>query len=310
MKEATKRILRDYAYQDCTRPGDIMAEGGFLIEGKPGYTGIDPSKIGRYVVMLVRDPLLAYGGDPAELLARRLERPILAGKSGLFTTYSGHYKGAHISFISGGSGAPEAELALTDLMHYTRADTFIRLAGSAAINEDVHTGDIVITSGTVRGDGVSRVYVEEAFPALCSHEVILAMSQSAQALGMRWHVGVTRCSDAETVGGGRPAVDGYIQPRHLEYIDYYNRAGVLNLDRESSVIAALCTLFRRRAGAVFSIDNNIVNREKFQAGAGRDDAVEVALEGIANLYRMDRQKEQVGAPYWVPGLRAEGETNS
>lgn len=300
MRDSVRRILKDYAYRDCMEPGDIMAPGGFVIDGKPCCTAIDPDKVGRYVVMLVRDPLLAYGGDPAELLAKRLEHPECAGKSGLFTTYSGYYKGAHISLISGGSGAPEAELALVELMHYTKADTFIRLAGSAAISEEVSSGDIVITSGVVRGDGVSRVYVEEEFPALCSHEVILAMSQSAQTLGARWHVGVTRCSDAENVGGGRPSVDGYIQPRHLEIIDYYNRAGVLNLDRECSVIATLCTLFHRRAGAVFSIDNNIVTREKFVPGKHHHSAVDVVLEGIANLHRMDCAKEKAGLPYWVP----------
>lgn len=196
MKDSTKRILENYAYKDCMEPGDIMAVGGFLIDGKPCCTAIDPEKVGRYVVMLVRDPLLVYGGDPAELLAERLDDPVCAGKSGLFTTWSGHYKGAHVTLISGGSGAPEAELALVELMHYTKADTFIRCAGSAAINEDVHVGDIVISSGTVRGDGVSRVYIEEEFPALCSHEVVLAMSQSAQELGEEWHVGGTWVSRA------------------------------------------------------------------------------------------------------------------
>lgn len=55
--------------------------------------------------MTVRDPLLDYGGDPAELLSRRLENRVLAGQSGMFTTYSGYYKGAHISIVSGGSGS-------------------------------------------------------------------------------------------------------------------------------------------------------------------------------------------------------------
>lgn len=302
MKNSVKRILDNYAYKDRMEAGGIMEPGGLKIDGKPAMTGINPDKVGRYVVMLVRDPLLVYGGDPAEILAKRLDNPVLAGKTGLFTTWSGYYKGAHISFISGGSGAPETELSLVELMHYTKADTFIRLAGSAAINEEIKSGDIVISSGIVRGDGVSRVYIEEEFPALCSHEVILAMTKSAQDLGCKWHVGVTRCSDADHVGGGRPAVDGYIQPWHLDLIDYYNRANVLNLDRESSVIATLCTLFRRRAGAVFSIDNNIVTGERFIPGMGHDFSIEVVLEGIATLFKMDQQKEKSGLPCWIPEI--------
>lgn len=277
-----------------------MSIGGLVIDGKPAMTGIDPEKIGRYVVMLVRDPLLVYGGDPAEILAKRLDNPVMAGKTGLFTTWSGWYRGVFMTFISGGSGAPETELALVEMMHYTKADTFIRLAGSAAINENVHRSDIVISSGIVRGDGVSREYINQEFPALCSHEVILAMSMSAAQSGCNWHIGVTRCSDCEHVGGGRPSVEGYIQPWHLNIIDYYNRANVLNLDRESSVIATLCTLFRRRGGAVFSIDNNIVTGEKFVPGQGHDASVSVVLDGLVNLYKMDCAKEEKQLAYWIP----------
>ena len=95
-------------------------------------------------------------------------------------------------------------------------------------------------------------------------------------------------------------MDGYIQPWHTEIIEYYNRANVLNLDRESSVIATLCTLFQKRGGAVFSIDNNIVTGERFIPGQGHDDSIQVVLEGLANLHNMDVQKEKKNLPCWVP----------
>ena len=98
-----EKINSQYDYADRMKPG------GFLINGKPALTQIDPALVGKYVIMVVRDPLLAYGGDPAELLSQRLENRVLAGQSGMFTTYSGYYKGAHISIVSGGSGSPEAE---------------------------------------------------------------------------------------------------------------------------------------------------------------------------------------------------------
>ena len=93
-----EKINSQYDYADRMKPG------GFLINGKPALTQIDPALVGEYVIMVVRDPLLAYGGDPAELLSQRLENRVLAGQSGMFTTYSGYYKGAHISIVSGGSG--------------------------------------------------------------------------------------------------------------------------------------------------------------------------------------------------------------
>ena len=113
-----KKIITNYDYADRLKPG------GFVIDGKPALTQIDPELVGDYVIMVVRDPLLVYGGDPAEVLSQRLENRVLAGRSGMFTTYSGYYKGAHISIVSGGSGSPEAELILVELWHYTKANTF------------------------------------------------------------------------------------------------------------------------------------------------------------------------------------------
>src|SRR5262245_44454327 len=76
---------------------------GFLINGRPALTQIDPEQIGDFVIVVVRDPLCDYDKDPAEQFAGYLENATLAGKSGMFTTYTGHFKGARISVISGGS---------------------------------------------------------------------------------------------------------------------------------------------------------------------------------------------------------------
>ena len=138
MEPKFQKIISKYDY------ADQLAPGGFVIGGKPALTKIDGDLVGDYVIMTVRDPLLDYGGDPAELLSRRLENRVLAGQSGMFTTYSGYYKGAHISIVSGGSGSPEAELILVEFMQNSKANTFLRLGGGMAISEKLHSGDVVI----------------------------------------------------------------------------------------------------------------------------------------------------------------------
>jgi len=80
----------------------------------------------------------------------------------------------------------------------------------------------------------------------------MALAQAGIELEVRFHVGVTRSSDSDFCGVGRPSVGGYMQPHHLEVIDYYRRAGVLNGDRESAAIVTLATLFGRRGGSICS----------------------------------------------------------
>ena len=80
MEPKFQKIISKYDY------ADQLAPGGFVIGSKPALTKIDGDLVGDYVIMTVRDPLLDYGGDPAELLSRRLENRVLAGQSGMYTT--------------------------------------------------------------------------------------------------------------------------------------------------------------------------------------------------------------------------------
>lgn len=154
---------------------------GLQIDGRPALTGIDPSKIGDYVFVFVRDPLCAYDDDPATQLASRLENAELAGKTGMFTTWTGTYKSARISAISGGSGGPEAELCMFELLEYTDASTFLRVGGSGGTNEAVRPGDLVIAKGIVRDEGLSAAYVGAGWPAVCDADVVIALAEAARA---------------------------------------------------------------------------------------------------------------------------------
>ena len=92
-KPAIERIQSEFVHRNNVSPR------GFLINGKPALTQIDPEKVGDYVILLVRDALCAYGKDPAAMVADHLENAELIGQSGMFTSYSGWYKGAHITAI-------------------------------------------------------------------------------------------------------------------------------------------------------------------------------------------------------------------
>lgn len=291
-KESIKLMHERYEYWER------LPQNGLSIGNKPAITQIDPKLIGDYMIMTVRDPLAAYGKDPAEVVADHLKDPVLAGKSGMFTIYTGTYKGAKISVCSGGSGCPEVELAMNDFLEYTNCSAFIRLGSSGGVGDEVHPGDCVISSGILREDGTSRAYIEDGFPAFCHYEVVTALITAAKRLKTSWHFGVTACMDSDFVGNGRPSYKGYLQPRNIEKLGTYNRAGVLNTDRESSIIMTLCNLFGRRGGAVFHVTDNLLIHEKFIEGIGADEALQITLDGLAILHEMDEIKLKDQQKYW------------
>lgn len=275
-------LLESYKYKAH------MKAGGFIKNGRPALTGIVPELIGDYVILMVRDPLLAYDCDPAQWVAQRLENPVLAGQTGMFLTYSGYYKGAHISCISGGSGGPEAELALVELMQFSGANTFLRLGGAGGVSRRVMPGSVVIASGVVRDEGLTKAYVRPEFPAASHYELVMALVCGAQRAGAPYLVGNARSSDSEHVGVGRPSVHNYICPGHTDILDDCDRNGILYTDRESSAVVTLCNLFGYRKGAVCSVGNSLLTGEGADnTQAGQDKALETVLEGLACLHQMD-----------------------
>ena len=295
-KASINRMHHQYEYYKN------VPEKGLLINDRPALTQIDHQKAGDFILITVRDSLCAYDEDPAKKIAGRLENPVLIGNSGMFTSYSGIYKEAKITVVSGGSGSPEMELILYDFMEYTDAHTFLRVGGSGGLGDDVRSGDVVITSGVVREEGMTKAYIPAAYPAASHYEVINAMVQAAEQLETPYHVGVTLSVDSDFVGGGRPGIGGYLQPWNTQIAGIYNRAGVLNGDRESAAIVTLAALFGRRGGSVCSVADNLCTGETFSAGGGHNYAIDIALEGCAILHQMDQMKKKTGKANWYPHL--------
>lgn len=300
-KASIQQIHERYPYEH-----NVPAKGLF-INGRPALTQIDTAKAGDYVLVLVRDALCAYGDDPAKVVADRLENAELISCSGMYTSYSGSYKGAHITAVSGGSGAPEMEMILYDYIEHTDAGTFIRVGGSGGYGDEVEPGDLVISSGAVRAEGMTQAYIEAGYPAASHYEVVLALVQAAERIGHPYHVGVTVSVDSDYVGCGRPGIGGYLQPANIEKAGIYNRAGCLNGDRESSAILTLSALFGRRGGSICSVSDNICTGKRFTEGIGHNYALDIALEACALLHEMDQQKK--GKKYWSPLMACAQEEN-
>ncbi|MBQ5797455.1 MAG: uridine phosphorylase, partial [Firmicutes bacterium] len=108
------------------------------------------------------------------------------------TAAVGTYKGTEIGAWCTGIGGPSTECTLTDLASHG-THTFIRVGTTGAIQEDIKIGDIIINDSNVRLDGTSKLYVMDEYPAAASYEVVLALVQACENLGLRYHVG-TGCT--------------------------------------------------------------------------------------------------------------------
>ncbi len=264
-----------------------------VVEGKVYHLRVGPGDVAPYVLLPGdpdRVPRISKYWDEVREVARHRE----------YVTHTGKYKGAPISATSTGIGCPAAAIAIEELLR-VGAHTFIRVGTTGAIQREVKVGDLVISVGAVRLDGTSKQYVMPEYPAVAHFEVVLALIQAAEELGVRYHVGVTATTDSFYTGQGRPGYGGYMLSWMKNIIPDLQAARVLNFEMEAATIFTLANIYGARAGAVCAVLANRVTDE-FVVDAGVEDCIRVANEAVKILYEWDKVKEELGKKYLYPAL--------
>lgn len=264
-------------------------------EGLQYHIHLKPGDVPRYVLL---------PGDPGRvpLIASMWDQSRLAAEHRGFVTYVGTYRGVPIAATSTGIGGPSTAIVVEELLR-VGADTFIRVGTTGALQEYIKLGDLVISSAAVRLDGTSRVYVDPEYPAVASYDVLLALIEAAESLGVRYHVGITASSDSFYVGQGRPGFRGYLPERWRGVERRLAELNVLNFEMEAATLFVLASIYGARAGAVCAAIANRVTDE-FDPKAGMADLVRVANEAVRILREWDELRELRGKRYLSVGLIA------
>ncbi len=262
-------------------------------EGLQYHIWCKPGDVAPYVLLPGdpdRVPRISKYWDEKREVARHRE----------YVTHTGKYKGAPISATSTGIGCPAAAIAIEELLR-VGAHTFIRVGTTGAIQPEIKVGDLVISTAAVRLDGASKQYVRPEYPAVAHYEVVMALIEAAETLGVRYHVGITASTDSFYTGQARPGYKGYMQSWMKDLIPDLRAARVLNFEMEASIIFTLSNIYGARAGAVCAVLANRITDE-FIMDAGVENAIRVANEAVRILYEWDQVKREKGRAYFYPSL--------
>ncbi|MEM0007198.1 MAG: nucleoside phosphorylase [Candidatus Bathyarchaeia archaeon] len=213
-----------------------------------------------------------------------------------FRSFTGTYKGVLISAISSGIG-PACMAIVVNEASAIGVHTFIRVGSSGAIQRDIECGDLVISSAAVRLDGTSICYIMPEYPATASYEVLLALIEAAESLGINnYHVGVTATTSDFYAGQNRPT-----KTKTANILQVLREAGVLNFEMETATLYTLANLYGLRAGAVCAIYANRCTGD-FKPGEGEENAIKVANEAVKILNEWDEKKKAKGKRWLFPSL--------
>lgn len=225
----------------------------------------DPDRVDR----------IAAGCDGAETVARNREYKLV----------NATYENRDLTVCSTGIGSPSAAIAVEELAA-VGVETFLRVGTTGALQRGIAVGDLIVATGAAKDEGTTRRYESPTIPAVADHEVHSALVDAAGKPG------ASASADA-AVRVGPIATDDAFYAETEEYVEDWEEAGLLSVEMEA---AAILTLARRkglRAGAICTVDGNLVegtkkgetDEEELPAkaheGVGR--AIDVALEAARIL---------------------------
>ena len=233
--------------------------------------GIKPGDLGKYVIV---------PGDPdrTKIIAERMtDAKLIATVRGV-NAHTGKIDSITVSTVSTGMGASGASCILEELISLG-AEVLIRVGTSGAMQEDMEPGSIVIATGAVRDEGLTKWYAPLQYPAVVDYRIVGALVRAAEKLEVPYHVGIVRTTD------------GFHQSQRVdELVELYNKLGVLCVEQEAAAVIMVSNARGVYGAAVLAVVGNLVTGWHVSQGdcmeenaLAVDRAIDVTVEGIRIL---------------------------
>lgn len=177
----------------------------------------------------------------------------------------------------------QTQTGIVSLQKGCGADTFIRVGTSGGMQPEVCGGDLVIAAGAIRNEGTTKEYAPIEYPAVANHDIIQALKESAEELGLRSHLGVVQCKNFY----------GQHSPETMPVAEELNQkwkawiaCGALASEMESAALFVVGSVRRVRVGTVLLVIANQTRREQGLPDTqihDTDGAIRVAVEAIKKM---------------------------
>src|SRR5579871_1150491 len=199
--------------------GEIVDKGTVGLGARQFHIGVAPGEVGTVALLPgdpFRVPLIAEHLTDVREVAHRREH----------MTVTGRYNDRLVTATSTGMGCPSTAIAVEELAR-CGVTSFIRVGSSAALQQGVAPGDLLVSHGALRNDGTSDAYVPRGYPAVPDLEMTVELDRVARALPG---------TGAFAVHSGISATDDAFYAETPEWIAQLSRLGVLNVEMEASAL--------------------------------------------------------------------------
>ncbi|MDD5069275.1 MAG: hypothetical protein PHV17_00955 [Candidatus Omnitrophica bacterium] len=183
----------------------------------------------------------------AKLCLERIENPVKNFSFLGYNFWTGTYKGKKVTVGNGGYYAPDTAF-ITEMLCAGGVDRLIRLGSCGALRKDISVGDYILATDIIRGDGVSRYYVDDDYVS----EVDRFLSSRIEKVfskGSRVHCGGVWTTDA-------------LFKETKEIVNSYINKGAISVDMVTSAFVTVSNVYKKKASAILAVSDNLITGEK------------------------------------------------
>ena len=136
-------------------------------------------------------------------------------------------------------------------------------------------------------------YAPIEYPAVANYEILVALTEAAEAAKKKWHVGVVQCKDA--FYGQHSPEKMPVSYELLQKWEAWKRLHVKASEMESAALFVVADALGCRCGSVFHV---IWNQEREQAGLDQkmsedtSAAVKIGVDALKIMIKKDRIKKE------------------
>ena len=213
-------------------------------------------------------------GDPGRVdrIAGHCDDHEVVAENREYKVVNATYEGREVTLCSTGIGCPSAAIAVEELAA-VGVETFLRVGTTGALQRGIEIGDMVVATGASKDEGTTKRYENVEYPAVPDYDALSALVDAAEENDEEVHVGPIASDDA-------------FYAETDEYVQSWEEAGILSVEMEA---AAIFTLARRkglRAGAICTVDGNLVEGTQKGTGDDEDELPEKAKDNVSRMIQL------------------------
>ncbi len=194
--------------------------------------------------------------------------------------YTGTYEGTRVSVMASGMGMPSMGIYSYELFNFFGVENIMRIGSAGAMNKNIKVRDIVIGMGaSTNSNFASQFHLPGNFSAICSFSMLSACVHTANAMGVRYHVGNLLSSD--TFYNDEENI-----PAELTSLSSYGKMGVLAVEMETAALYMNAARHQKNALAICTVSDHLITGESTTAAERQSsftEMIELALKTAIKL---------------------------